>query len=301
MNMVRYSHSKYCPPQMRRSPTFIRDIASKVAVDETAMNDRTTVTNTAAHSGVRAAEADARRPGLLPPRGLASSVLLAAMSLCWAAPSAAQTEMVGQIIDEQAETEALAQASQIRIAQLDDEATELLGEYRQVIAETDNLVTINEQLAAQVQSQEEEIGAMLRQLEQIETTSSEVMPMMQRMIDTLEQFVELDTPFLLDERRTRVENLRALMRRADVSVSEKYRRIVEAYGVEMEYGRTLESYRGEIETGEAPRTVDFLRVGRVALLYQTLDGGETGYWSAETGEWVADNDYRAGVRDGLRI
>lgn len=125
--------------------------------------------------------------------------------------------------------------------------------------------------------------------------------MMQRMLETLEQFVELDTPFLLDERRTRVQNLKSLMRRADVSVSEKYRRIVEAYGVEMEYGRTLESYRGEIAAGDEPRTVDFLRVGRVALLYQTLDGSETGYWDAKAESWVVDDTYRSPVRDGLRI
>jgi len=227
--------------------------------------------------------------------------IFAATTFCWASCVSAQPDVVDQIIKAQAEVEALAQASQIRIAQLDDEATELLSEYRQVIAETDNLGTYNEQLAAQVQSQEEEIASMLRQLEQIETTASEVMPMMQRMIDTLEKFIELDTPFLLDERRARVENLKSLMRRADVSVSEKYRRVVEAYGVEMEYGRTIESYRGDIDTDGTTRTVDFLRVGRVALLYQTLDGAETGYWNADVGDWVVDNGYRAGVRDGLRI
>ena len=227
--------------------------------------------------------------------------LLAAVSVCWTSYGAAQPDMVDQIIKAQAEVEAIAQASQIRIAQLDEEATELLAEYRQVIAETDNLETYNKQLAAQVESQEEEIAAMLRQLEQIETTASEVMPMMERMIDTLEKFVELDTPFLLDERRTRVENLKSLMRRADVTVSEKYRRIVEAYAVEMEYGRTIEAYRGDIETDGTKRTVDFLRVGRVALLYQTLDGAETGYWNADLGDWIVDNGYRAGVRDGLRI
>jgi hypothetical protein len=91
------------------------------------------------------------------------------------------------------------------------------------------------------------------------------------------------------------------MRRADVSVSERYRRIVEAYGVEMEYGRTIESYRDEIDNGEEPRSVDLLRVGRVALLYQTLDGAETGYWNADTNEWVVDDSYRAAVREGLRI
>jgi hypothetical protein len=53
--------------------------------------------------------------------------------------------------------------------------------------------------------------------------------------------------------------------------------------------------------GEEPRTVDALRIGRVALLYQTLDGAETGYWDTAAGAWVVDNDYRSAVRDGLRV
>lgn len=236
-----------------------------------------------------------------PARRACARAVALALTACCLQQAVAQTDVVDEIIGEQARAESVARDSQIRVAQLDDEATQLLTEYRQVIAEADNLETYNEQVAAQVESQQEEIDAMLRQLEQIETTASEVMPMMQRMLVTLEQFVDLDTPFLLDERRRRVQNLKDLMRRADVSISEKYRRIVEAYGVEMEYGRTIESYRGDIDTGDEPRTVDFLRVGRVALLYQTLDGSETGYWNADTGIWVADNAYRSGVRDGLRI
>lgn len=214
----------------------------------------------------------------------------------------AQADLVDAVIDEQIRIETEARESQIRIAQLDEEATALLGEYRQVVAEADNLETYNEQLADQVESQNEEIAGMLEQLEEIETTSTQVMPMMKRMLDTLEQFVALDMPFLMDERARRVDVLKDIMRRADVTVSEKYRRIVEAYGVEMEYGRTIEAYRDEIvANGMEPRTVDCLRVGRVALMYQTLDGSETGYWDNDAGEWVADDSYRQAVRDGLRI
>src|SRR5262249_43775831 len=108
---------------------------------------------------------------------------------------------------------------------------------------------------------------------------------------TLERFVSLDVPFLAEERRRRIANLKDMMERADVTVSEKYRRVVEAYQIEMEYGRTLEAYEARLGDSADARTVEFLRVGRVALMYQTLDRKETGYWDARKRQWVVDNEY----------
>jgi hypothetical protein len=138
---------------------------------------------------------------------------------------------------------------------------------------------------------------MTRQISEIETTSREALPMMQKMVATLGQFVRLDTPFLPDERSNRIAQLEDMMTRADVSVSEKYRRIVEAYQIEIEYGRTIEAYQGKV--GE--KTVDFLRAGRVALLYQTLDGSETGYWDADAKTWKQDNSYEDAIKSGLKV
>jgi hypothetical protein len=124
---------------------------------------------------------------------------------------------------------------------------------------------------------------------------------MQRMLATLARFVDLDTPFLLEERRKRIATLEATMARADVTLSEKYRRIVEAYQVEMDYGRTLEAYEAKLGDGDDARTVQFLRVGRVALLYQTLDARETGYWDADKKNWVIDDDYQHGFKEGIAV
>jgi hypothetical protein len=112
--------------------------------------------------------------------------------------------------------------------------------------------------------------------------------------------VELDLPFLQGERRKRVASLKETLGRADVSISEKYRRIFEAYQIENDYGRTLEAYQGEIAGADA-RTVRFLRVGRVTLLYQTLDGEETGYWDAHQKAWVRDDSYRRAVVKGFEV
>jgi hypothetical protein len=209
----------------------------------------------------------------------------------------AQAEKINAVIGEQVRAEEAAQASQKRVAQLDTEATAMLAEYRQANAEIGGLKAYNDQLAEQVKSQEAEMAAMTLQLTEIETTSREALPMMQKMVSTLDDFVKLDIPFLPEERANRIAALKDMMTRADVSVSEKYRRIVEAYQIEIEYGRTIEAYQGKVDD----RTVDFLRAGRVALLYQALDGSETGYWDAVAGKWVADDDYAEEITAGLKV
>jgi hypothetical protein len=231
---------------------------------------------------------------------LAATVTVAAV--VWFATAAqASPETLKATVNEQLSAEKSAAASQTRINKLDDETQRLLNEYRAVLRETESLRRYNEQLMLQIQSQEGEMVSIQEQIVEIERTNREIYPLMQRMIETLEQFIALDVPFLPEERSKRVATLREIMARADVSTAEKYRRVMEAYGVEMEYGRTLEAYQGKIGEGDGARTVDFLRVGRIALLYQTLDGGETGYWDVEARAWKKDNSYSDAARDGLRI
>jgi chromosome segregation ATPase len=209
----------------------------------------------------------------------------------------AQADKVNGVIGEQVKVEQAAQASQKRVDTLDSEASTMLAEYRQANAEIGGLKAYNDQLAEQVKSQEIEMATMTRQLGEIETTSREALPMMQKMVATLDDFVKLDLPFLTEERANRIAALKDMMTRADVSVSEKYRRIVEAYQIEIEYGRTIEAYQGKV----GDRTVDFLRAGRVALLYQALDGSETGYWDAAARKFVPDDDYEEAITAGLKV
>lgn len=222
-----------------------------------------------------------------------------ALVLCatWGSAALGQADKVNTVIGEQVKAEQAGQTSQQRVEQLDEEATKMLAEYRQINAEAQSIQAYNEQLAVQVQSQQQELETMNRQLAEIETTAREVLPMMQKMLVTLEQFIALDMPFLPEERANRVAQLKEMMSRADVSISEKYRRIVEAYQIEAEYGRTVEAYQGKVND----KTVDFLRGGRIALLYQTLDGKEGGYWDAEAKAWKIDNDYRDAMKEGLKV
>lgn len=230
---------------------------------------------------------------------------LALPALCaWPVARAGATERTPALdpaLAEQIATDAAAIAAQQRINQISDETRELLLQYRQHLSEAKSLRDYVAQLSGQVKSQQDEIGFIQQQLGEIEVTAREVTPLMQRMLDTLDRFVELDLPFLVEERRKRVQSLKEMMTRADVSISEKYRRILEAYQIETEYGRTLETYQAPLGEGEGARTVRFLRIGRVALLYQTMDGKETGYWDAGQKDWVVDDGYRNAVRHGFEV
>lgn len=210
---------------------------------------------------------------------------------------AADAATVHGAVNEQTKTEAAAIDSQKKIVQLDDEASKSLASYRQMIAEAQSLKGYNEQIDQQVKSQKDQIADMTNQLAVIETTSREVLPLMDKMLAALSSFITLDIPFLPTERSNRIASLQSMMARADVSTSEKYRRLVEAYQIEVEYGRTIEVYQGKVDD----KTVDFLRTGRVSLMYQTLDGKETGYWNAETKKWIVDNSYKETMKKGLKI
>ena len=216
-------------------------------------------------------------------------------------PEKPPAEILDAAAGEQTAANGEASASQERVNQLDDETQRLLVRYRTAVGEAESIKSYSDQLRLQIQSQEGDIASIERQLAEVETTAREVMPLTQKMLDTLAEFVELDMPILIEERRKRIAGLRNIMNRADVSLSEKYRRVVEAYQIEMEYGRTLETYDGHLGEGDDARTVQFLRIGRVALMYQTLGGDETGYWDANSRSWVVDNDYRNAFKRGLGV
>ena len=187
--------------------------------------------------------------------------------------------------------------SQKKVDGLAEQRLSLADEYRNALREADSLKLYVQQLKSQLRSQEEEKDVVRTEIREIARTNIEILPLMQDMLGTFGQFVDLDTPFLIDERRERVKQLNEMMPRADVTVSEKFRRILEGYQVEIDYGKTIEGYRGKLEG----REVDFLRIGRVALMYQTPDAKETGYWDREKKGWVIDNSAAEGVKEGLKI
>jgi hypothetical protein len=221
--------------------------------------------------------------------------LLPCAAALMAAPSFAQLD---RVLDAQIEVDRAAGQAQEEVNAVRDQTADAAARYAQFLAEAESLEGYNEQLAEQVASQEAEIASIDQQLIDIETTNREVQPLMEKMVMALETFVELDVPIFLEERTTRVQNLKDLLGRADVAISEKYRRILEAYQIELEYGRTLSAYEGRLPDD---RTVEFIQLGRITLMYRTLDGSEVGYWDKFAKQWVADDDYADDITEALRV
>lgn len=194
-----------------------------------------------------------------------------------------------------------AKAAQQQVKDLDDETQALLARYRSIATETASYDAYSAQLERSIDSQDAELAGIQAQMARAGDTARDVLPLTSRLIDDLETFIGLDAPFHVAERNERIAGLRSLMGRADVSLSEKYRRVIEAYLIELEFGRTMETYQGVLESTGDPLTVDYLRIGRVALLYQTPDGGRTGYWDGSARRWVEDASYAQAFRKGARV
>ena len=194
-------------------------------------------------------------------------------------------------------------AEQQRVGQIADQTGKLLNDYKTVTKVVDGLLVYNSLLQRQIDNQEKEKTGIAESIDNVALIERQIVPMMTRMIDSVEQFIELDTPFLLDERRKRIERLRGMMERSDVSAAEKFRRVIEAYQIENDYGRTIEAYRGTVEIDGNQQEVDFLRIGRISLTYQSIGALHTGAWDAEADAFVElpAAKYKTQVAHGIRV
>lgn len=195
-----------------------------------------------------------------------------------------------------------AEETQRQINQLDDQRTDLASEYRQLLQRKTAEELYLRQQEKLVESQRAEIAAFEDQLGRVDEISSEMTPMMEDLIADLDRFVEADLPFRLAERRERIQQLKTLMTRADVSATERYRQIITAYQAEMEYGRTISTYTDQVEIDGAMQTVDVFNYGRVALVYLTSDRKKAARFDRATRAWVpVPNSFLEDILQATRV
>ena len=216
-------------------------------------------------------------------------------------PMILPAQVLSQILETQTERTLIAQESQVRVDKVVTQTRSMEDQYRANLKEIDGLRIYNKLLELQIENQERVKVDLEQSIANVAIVNRQIVPVMTRMIDSLEQFISLDVPFLNQERTDRVEALKELMSRQDVTVAEKFRKVTEAYQIENDYGRTIETYKDTLDLDGAILELDFLRIGRIALMYQSVDGKISGVWNQDTQSWDDASSQRNQIKLGLSI
>ena len=211
-------------------------------------------------------------------------------------------KLVDQTIQKQSSTIQSLQKAQEKIDELDTESKKLTNEYKDTVVEYEILNRYDNQLQKITESQAEEINSLISQIDSLDETNKYVLPLLERMLVTLRDLIELDIPFLIQERMARLEELESILYQANFSTAEKFRKIYEAYQIENEYGRTIEAYSGNIDIDGINLAAEFFRLGRLNLFYMTPDQNKTGYWDKDVNGWIHMNGkYADDIDAALKI
>jgi len=218
--------------------------------------------------------------------------------------SAVQASEVSDVLKAGAVKVQNAKTAQTKVDRIADQTDGLLQEFKQVNKQIESLRVYNSQLERQIASQKQMMTELRESIENATIIERGISPLMMSMLKGLEEFVALDIPFKKEQRENAIADLYVNMDSAKFSAAEKFRQILEVYDIESEYSSSLESYRDlvDIDANGSEVEVEMLRIGRVALMYQTKDKSQTGAWNKETGSWeTLGSEYRRPVDQGIRI
>ncbi len=192
---------------------------------------------------------------------------------------------------------------QQELTRLADSASSTFEEFKRANDNLESLLVLNAGFRKSISIQEENIATLDESIASVEEVTRNIPLLMEKMLVALEEFIELDYPFLLEDRRGRIEFARNAIDNPDVSIAEKFRQVLVMYQTETAYGRTIENYDETIEIDGVERDVNIVRVGRVALIAQTTDRQETRAWDNRARAWVelSPGEYRTAVQDAIRV
>ena len=218
-----------------------------------------------------------------------------------AIPMILPAQTLSQVLNGQTERTLLAQDSQLRVDTVVEQTRKMEDKYRATLKEIDGLQIYNKLLELQIENQARVKVDLEKSIIVASQINRQIVPTMTKMIESLDQFVSLDIPFLLEERTKRVDSLKDIMGRQDVTVAEKYRKVSEAYQIENDYGKTIETYKDTLDVDGKTLELDFLKVGRISFMYQSIDGKTSGVWNQRTKQWEDADSHRNEIKMGLKI
>ena len=195
-----------------------------------------------------------------------------------------------------------AEKSQTKINSIYEQTQDLIAEYRNTVDEGEVLRGYNDHVQRMVDDQVKNLASLQKQIDGVDEVKQGVVPLMYDMIASLEEFINLDVPMNLERRLERVANLQLVMNDSNVTTSEQFRLVLEAYEIEAGYGTIFDAYQGEIDLGGRTLTADFVHMGRVAFVAQSLDAKHSWLWNNETRLWEElSDDYLKPITDAIRM
>ncbi len=222
------------------------------------------------------------------------------------------------------------------------DSVDRVAEYEALLEEISNVKTSIAFQQAQMQTQQSEIDSLQAQIEAVPAVKESVGPMLQVMSQEIEKQIAADLPFKLAERYNRLAAFQeAIAEGATSTPGEQMRRALGIYAIEAGYGSTVEAYSGdhpdEAQAGQRYTACeadteslacgldddqkkalvnnvpldalkadlldgDYLRYGRLSLVYVQHDGSQALRFDPLSKEWVdLDGNQRLEIRRAVRM
>lgn len=229
-----------------------------------------------------------------------ATAILAVGTLAFNITLYAQT--VDSVLQQSSANTAELKVAQQKINGIAEQTDKLLQQYKVVNKQIEGLKVYNAQQELQIADQEKNLALLEESIANAATMERDIAPLVVSMIDALGQFVELDLPFNLEERRERVAKLQDNLGRSNLSSAEKFRQVLETYKIELDYGNNIEAYTQTVAIDGAEQDVNIFRVGRIALMYQTKDQSQSAVWNTASASWEAlSSDWNSDISEGIKI
>jgi hypothetical protein len=213
------------------------------------------------------------------------------------------SSLIEQAMDVLGEKYSESAIAQEEITRLANAASSSYEEFKRSNDALEGLLVYNATFRKQIANQLDQIATLDESIASVEQVTQQIPLLMEKMLSSIEQFIELDYPFRTEERANRIQFARDAIDNPDVSIAEKFRQVLVMYQIESSAGRTYETYPDTITLSGAPRDVIITRIGRIALMYQTTDRQQTGAWDNNTRAWVElpAGEYRTAFQFATRV
>jgi hypothetical protein len=225
---------------------------------------------------------------LSPAITIATGTVALTLSLLFAqvGPCRAATASLGRSLEKPvAESIGIRRQTQEELERWQQEREKLLDHYDRLTASRRLLEEEQRLLVDRTGATRERIADKERQLADIAAMQREISPLIDQLLGDLDAHLEASLPYLVEERRNRLDRLRELAADPLVTVNEKFRKVMEALLVETEYSNTVEVYQQNIVIDQRESLVNIFRLGSLALFFQTLDRSSCGFFNVAEAAW----------------